>query len=137
MFKLSVEAKKNLSTELAISYSRSSGPGGQKVNKTETQVEVRWNVLSSGVFTEEQKQRILQKLQNRINKKDELVLTSEKFRSRMRNQETCIANLISLLETALTVQKPRKKSKPPFSSVMKRKEDKKRQSEKKKNRQVY
>ncbi len=137
IYQLKADQKKQILLELELSYSRSSGPGGQKVNKTETQVEVRWSPLKSVAFSENEKSRILLKLSNRINKKDEIVLTNEEFRSRLRNQETCIANLFLLLEKALTVPKARRKSRPPKSSIIKRKEDKKHQSEKKKNRKVY
>lgn len=125
-----------LSHEVVYSYSRSSGPGGQKVNKTETQAELRWNLENSKAFSLAQKDRIRLKLSNRTNKAGEIHLQSDQFRSRLRNQEDCWQRFIALLAQGLTVPKARKKTKLPFSAVRKRREAKQKQSEKKRNRKI-
>ena len=81
MYKLKSQEKSDLLIELQFQFSRSSGPGGQKVNKTESQVELRWDVENSKVFDEAKTKRIYQKLANQINNNNELVLTSDQFRS--------------------------------------------------------
>lgn len=137
MYKLSEHQKSTLAGEAHFQYSRSSGPGGQKVNKTETRAELRWEFLSSSLLNEDQKNLIQFKLKNRINKSNELLVYSDQFRTRLANQKQCLLILEELLEKALTVQRPRKKTKPSRSSVEKRITDKKRMGEKKKNRQKF
>lgn len=126
-----------LQEEVNFQYSRSSGPGGQKVNKTETRAEARWNIGLSRLFNDEQKNMLEFKLKNRINKNREMVVSCEQFRTRPANQKQCLLNLEELLERALTVPKARKKTKPSRSSVEKRISAKKRMGEKKKNRQKF
>ena len=134
MFKLTDRKKDILKDELCFQYSRSSGPGGQKVNKTETRVEARLNVLKSQAFSDNQKQRLIEKLGSRINREGELVLFSEKFRSRLQNQKQVFLVLCGEIEEALTQPRPRKKTKPPRTAVEARLKEKKKQSERKKSR---
>ncbi len=135
LFRLTDRKKEILKNELCFQYSRSSGPGGQKVNKTETRVEARLNIPESQAFTDNQKQRLIEKLGSRINREGELVLFSEKFRSRLQNKKQVFLNLCKEIQEALTQPKPRKKTKSPKVAVETRLKDKKKQSEKKKNRE--
>jgi ribosome-associated protein len=135
MFIISEIKKNKIATEVEYEYSRSSGPGGQKVNKTETQAGLRFLFLQSLAFTPEQKQRIAEKLKSRINKNNELYLQSDQFRTQLQNKKYCFELLISLLEKALTVPKSRRKTKPTRGSIEKRITEKKKQGEKKKHRQ--
>ena len=137
MFKLGEKQKSHLLSELIFQFSRSSGPGGQKVNKTESQAELRWNVLVSQVFTESQIIRLQDKLKNLINKEGELVLSSDQFRSRERNKQACIDHLYEHIEKALHRPKKRKPTKPSRGAIQKRLDEKKKHSEKKKNRQKW
>jgi ribosome-associated protein len=79
--------------ELVITFARSSGKGGQNVNKTSTKVFVHWFIENSTVLTDDEKNRIRAKLANRINNQDELVVFSEEERSQAQNKELAIARL--------------------------------------------
>lgn len=137
MYKLTQRKKAILQSEVHFEYSRSSGPGGQKVNKTETQVAIRYSLQLSQLFTPEQKGRIAEKLKNRMNKEGEIIIQTDKFRTRLQNQKQCFATLCIFLEKALAREKMRKKTKPTRSSIEKRIQEKKKQAEKKKNRQKF
>ncbi len=135
MYKLSDRKKNQLEKEVDYSYSRSSGPGGQKVNKTETRVELFWSCGESTVFNQNQKTLIEKKLKNRINKTGQLLFYSDQYRTRPANQKACFQNLCDSLESALTRPKVRKKTKPSRSSIEKRIKEKKQKGDKKKWRQ--
>jgi len=126
--------KEHLLTELTFKATRSSGPGGQHVNKTSTRIELYWSLETSQVFSEEQKARLHEKLHNRLTKEDILILASGETRSQLKNKEKVIKRFFELLEEALTPPKKRKKSKPSYSSKVKRLQSKKQHSEKKANR---
>jgi ribosome-associated protein len=123
-----------LKKELDYKTSRSGGKGGQNVNKVETKVEVSLNVKNSFALSKSQKERILEKLTNRISEEGLLKLTEEKHRSQLANKEAVVEKLVELLNRALKVQKARKKTKPSKSSKLKRRESKEKRSELKKTR---
>jgi len=120
--------------ELNFQASRSSGPGGQHANKTETQVELRFSIHDSHLLSEEEKERLMKKLSNRITKEGELILTVESSRSQVRNREEATEKFYALLEQALKKPKKRKPTKPPKAAKRKRLEEKKKHSEKKDKR---
>jgi ribosome-associated protein len=120
--------------EISEIFSRSSGRGGQNVNKLSTKVEVRWNVDASMTFTPEEKEKIKQALANRINKEGELIVVSQEERSQMQNRERAIEKLNKLVEAALVPEKERKPTKPTKASKERRLEEKRRIGEKKKQR---
>ncbi len=120
-----------LLSELKYTASKSSGSGGQNVNKVNTKVELRFNILQSDVLSESQKAKLLDKLKNRINSKQELIIVSEKERSQLKNKQLVTERFLLLLRMALTKQKIRKPTKPLQSSNEKRLRIKKVQSEKK------
>lgn len=120
--------------EITEQFSRSGGSGGQNVNKLSTKAEVRWNVESSTAFTDEEKEKIKQVLENRINKEGELIIASQEERSQLQNRERAIERLNNLVSGALIPEKERIATKPTRSSKERRLEAKKHQGEKKKSR---
>lgn len=137
MFKVSEKKRATLLTEADFQFSRSSGPGGQKVNKTETRVELHWDLLSSPLFNGEQKKLLSEKLKNRLNKQGFIIFYSDKYRTREQNKDHCFRNLVTAIEKSLTKPKPRKKTKPTRSSVEKRLQEKKKQGDKKRMRKGW
>lgn len=119
--------------ELDISFAKSSGPGGQKVNKTNTKVILSWSVSASQSVNEEVKARLLKRLN--LTNDGRLVIHSDKFRSQDRNKHDCIQKFKNFITSALYVPPKRKKTKPTKASKEKRLKDKKSRSEIKKNRQ--
>jgi ribosome-associated protein len=110
--------------EFIFQATRSSGPGGQNVNKVSSKVELRFNYLNSAWLDEEEKALIASKLANKINNLGEIVLTAQTDRSQLKNKEIVVEKFYSLLEKALTPQKKRYKTRPTKGSVEKRLESK-------------
>lgn len=123
--KISENLKKQLESEFQFSASRSSGPGGQNVNKVNTRIELRFSVKNTTLFSEEEKERINLKLKTRINTDGELIITSQEARSQLDNKETVIQKFYELIEKALTIPAKRIKSSPTAASKEKRIETKK------------
>jgi ribosome-associated protein len=120
--------------ELQFSASRSSGPGGQHVNKVNTRIELRFCIPDSKLLSEEEKDILLQKLKSNINTKGELIIVCQENRSQIKNKEIAIEKFLDLLRKALSSVKKRKATKPSKASVKKRLEEKKLLSEKKTQR---
>ena len=125
---------KDFSKELSYKTSRSSGAGGQNVNKVETAVTVLWNVSDSEIFNERQKLLIYEKLKNRINVEGFLYLTVSEGRTQLQNRKIATGKVLEIVNDALVVPKSRTKTKPTRSSVEKRIQQKKQHSDKKENR---
>lgn len=123
-------------TDLRFSFARSSGAGGQNVNKTATKVVLHWSVGASQDFTEIQKEQIRKKLGTYLNNNDELVLSAERERSQMQNKEEVVRKLEQLVTQALRIPKKRVPTKPTRASKEKRLETKRRRSRIKKNRRT-
>jgi len=121
-------------SELRFRFSGSSGPGGQHVNKTATKVTLLFDVRHSPSLTETQRQLILQKLANRIDKEGVLRVEAQTFRSQRRNRDTAVAKFCQLLAQALKKPKKRQKTRPGRAAQEKRLAAKKKQSEKKRQR---
>ncbi|MBK9981134.1 MAG: aminoacyl-tRNA hydrolase [Saprospiraceae bacterium] len=123
-----------LRAELEFRTSRSSGAGGQHVNKTETKVEALLDVKASPGLNEDEKKLVFEKAINRINDEGILSITSQKSRSQLDNKENAIEKLQQILLKALTPVTKRIRTKPSKSSVEERLEEKKIQAEKKEGR---
>jgi ribosome-associated protein len=123
--------------ELEFSTSRSSGPGGQNVNKVNTKVTVKFDVQRSTVLNEDEKILLSQKLAKKITTEGILVLSSQDKRSQLENKESVMTKLDGLLAKAFEKKKARKKTKPSKAAKQKRIEWKKKVGEKKKWRQKF
>ena len=120
--------------EISFKAIRSSGPGGQHVNKTASKAVISFTINTSEIFTPKEKQRLLEKLKTRISRDGSLTITCSESRSQHRNKALAIARLFSLLEKSLCVAKSRKKSRPSRNAVEKRLVSKKKHALKKANR---
>jgi ribosome-associated protein len=116
-------------SEVHYRTARSGGPGGQHVNKTETQVELLFDVAHSPSLSEAQRQRILSKLPNIIDSEGMLHLTAQSERSQLRNREMVTARFREVLAAALRVPKKRRPTKPSAASTAKRIDSKKRRGQ--------
>ena len=121
--------------ELEFQTSRSSGAGGQHVNKTSSRVEVTWNIRDSAALTDEEKERLLRKLASRLTESGSLRVVASDTRSQFRNREIAVERLEETVEKALTVQKKRKPTRRPRAADEARLTEKKKHSEKKRERQ--
>lgn len=126
--------KRNFENEFVFSTSRSSGPGGQNVNKVNTKVELRFNIQNTLLLSEDEKELIGSKLKNKINKECELILSSQSGRTQITNKKILVEKFYDLISKALTVQGKRRSTIPTLSSVIKRLEEKRNQGNKKKRR---
>lgn len=93
--------------EITITASRSSGPGGQHVNKVATKITLRFNIRKTTCFTDDQKARILKKLKNIINKEGSIVMHEETRRSQAANRTRIIEKFTAMISRSLTVPKKR------------------------------
>jgi len=125
---------RNLEYEFVFSTSRSSGPGGQNVNKVSTKVELRFNLSFSPNFSEEEKELLFGKLRNKINKEDEIILVSQSERTQLMNKIAVTQKFYDLLSKALTIPLKRRSTRPTLTSKLKRLESKRNRSELKKQR---
>ncbi len=110
--------------ELRFVFARSSGAGGQNVNKTSTKVMVSWSVDRSHAFTLEEKERLKKKLYSRLTSRGELSIASETERTQWRNRSLAVARLNDLVTRALRVPKKRFSTRPTRASKLKRLESK-------------
>lgn len=112
-------------TELQFKASRSSGPGGQHVNKTASKVALNFSLTTSEGLTDQEKERLLKKLSTRLTAEGILVLQCDETRSQHRNKRLVVERLFELLQEHLKVNKTRKKTKPSKSVIEKRLQAKK------------
>jgi ribosome-associated protein len=124
----------DVSSEIQLQTTRSGGKGGQNVNKVETAVIAYFNITSSKIFSEEQKQTVLEKLSNRINSEGSLVIKSQSYRTQLENKEDVIRKVNQLIASALKKKKLRIATRPSKQSKEKRIESKKRSSQIKEGR---
>jgi len=124
----------SLIKELTFKAVRSSGPGGQHVNKTASKVEVILDLRSSNALSELEKDQITTRLSSKITDEGNIIMTCGETRSQHRNKAIVIERLIELIQQGLKKKKPRKKTKPSKSSIEKRLLSKKKKALKKNNR---
>lgn len=120
--------------EITLHFVRSSGKGGQNVNKVSTKAVLTWQVVGSESLPETIKSLFLKRWSHRISLKGEITLSSDKHRSQKRNAEEVFCRLETMLATALIIPKSRKKTKPTKNSLKRKQKDKKLHSEKKRQR---
>jgi len=126
--------ERDFTVEFKFITSRSSGSGGQNVNKVNTKVELRFDVLNSSILTQEEKRILVEKLANKITTEGILQIVSQEDRTQLKNKEKCIEKFYELISKALTKPKLRKKVKLSRTLIEKRLEKKKKLSEKKEMR---
>ena len=119
--------------EFAFTFSRSSGPGGQNVNKVNTKVTLRWPLEKSSL-PPAVKQRFREQYRRRINQADELLVMSQRFRDQGRNVADCLSKLRAMVLAVATPPRQRKATRPTGASRRRRIEDKRRTGDKKQAR---
>ena len=126
--------KKTVLNELNFKAVKSSGSGGQHVNKVSSKIELTFDLVNSLVFSEQQKHRLLIKLQNRLTKEGILILQCDDSRSQHKNKDIVIKRFLAIIDAALIIPKKRVRTKIPKSVIRKRLKNKRNLSEKKANR---
>jgi ribosome-associated protein len=120
--------------ELRFAYSRSSGPGGQHVNRVETRVTLLFDLAGSPSLSDEQKRRVRRRLATRINKEGVLRVVSQRHRTREANRRAAIGRFEELLAEAVRPPRPRRKTRVPAATKRRRVEAKRRRGEVKRSR---
>lgn len=129
-----IPAKNDLQKDITYKTSRSGGKGGQNVNKVATKVELLFDIAGTALFTDEEKQRITEKLGARTNKDGLLQIVCDEERSQFLNKEIALERLVQLLTQALARAKPRKKTRVSKAAKAARLDNKKQHSAKKATR---
>ena len=122
-------------SEIKEDFIRSSGPGGQKVNKVSTAVKLRFNVARSSSLPKEVRERLIRLTGKRITEEGDIVIDARRFRTQERNRQDARDRLVALIRKATVKPKPRIKTHPTASSKRRRLEDKRHRSEIKRMRQ--
>ena len=117
-------------------FVRSSGHGGQNVNKLNTKAQLRWPVLQSPSLPEAVRQRFLAKYRRRVTEEGDLLITSQRFRDAGRNVADCLEKLRAMLAEVATPPKPRKPTRPTKASKRRRLQQKRQLSQKKQQRKT-
>jgi len=120
--------------EFRFTFSRSSGPGGQNVNKLNTKAQLRWPVMESPSLSEAVRRRLVAKYGRRITSDGDFLVTSQRFRDAGRNVADCLEKLRAMLAEVAVAPKRRKPTRPTRSSVRRRLENKRKKSQRKQQR---
>jgi ribosome-associated protein len=120
--------------EFTFTFMRSSGPGGQNVNKVNTKVRLRWDVARSPSLPEAVRERFQRNYARRITTEGDLLITSQRYRDQARNIDDCLEKLRELLAAVATPPRRRKKTRPSRASKERRLQGKREQSERKRGR---
>lgn len=121
-------------SELVVRFLRADGPGGQHVNRTESAVELRFDVLNSPSLPEEVRARLLARSDRRMTGEGVLVIQARRFRDQSRNREDARERLVEILRSALVAPKKRVATKPTRASKQRRLEGKQQRAKVKQNR---
>ena len=121
-------------SELDAKATRSSGAGGQHVNKTSSRIELTWNIRDSRVLTDEQRSMLMERLASRISTDGAIRIVASEMRSQKQNRERAEIRLAETITRALTPRKKRKPTRRPRSADEARLASKKLQSKKKRDR---
>ena len=127
-------SKEDLQKEVVYKTSRSGGKGGQNVNKVASKVELLFSIEGSLLFSDDEKQRLTEKLGGRLNKDGLVQIICDEERSQYLNKAKAIERLMNIFVRALAIQKPRKITKPGRQAKAKRLEEKKLNAAKKADR---
>jgi ribosome-associated protein len=127
---------RNFEDEFVFSASRSSGPGGQNINKVNTRIELRFSINRTRLFSDTEKELILTRLANKINNEGELILSSQSESTQLMNKRAVKEKFFRMLAKALTIMPHRTSTKPTIASVKKRLQEKKNRGIKKKFRKI-
>jgi len=122
--------------EITYDFIRASGPGGQKVNKTSSAVQLRFDVGASSSLPEEVRQRLIQLAGRRLTTNQILIIEAKRFRSQDDNRRDAVERLIQLIRKAVHAPVRRRKTKPSKASVERRLNLKRRRSQIKRKRRV-
>jgi ribosome-associated protein len=122
--------------ELELSYSRSSGPGGQNVNKTATKATLRWDVRHSRALPDDVRERFVRAFAARLTRAGELVLHSQRHRDQARNAADCVAKLGEMLRAVARPPRARRATRPGRGAVERRLEHKRRHGAAKRERRA-
>ncbi len=120
--------------EIEWHFIRSSGPGGQNVNKVATAAQLRFNIKKTPSLPEEVKSRLMAVVGNRVNTEGELIITGRRFRTQKQNRADALSRLVHFITLASRSPKKRKKTKPSKAAKEKRLTSKRKQSQKKRLR---
>jgi ribosome-associated protein len=112
--------------ELNVDFIRSSGPGGQNINKVSTAVQLRFNIIQSPSLPDDVKKRLADLAGTRLSEKGELIIEAKRFRTQTKNRDDAIQRLTELIKQAAKKPKVRKKTKPSVSASAARVFDKKK-----------
>jgi ribosome-associated protein len=123
-----------LLAEIEITFTRSSGPGGQHVNKTSTRAEIAFDLAHSPSIPEQDRAWLTTRLASKLDTEGRIRIAAQEYRSQLRNKQAAIERLQTMLQEALKRPKKRKRSKPTRSSVEARLTSKKRAGDIKKMR---
>lgn len=126
--------KNELLQEISFEFTRSRGAGGQHVNRTESAVILRWNLIETKAYVGLEKERLINKLSSQLTNEGELLIRAEVHRDQDSNRKEAIRKFEEILAKALFVPKKRIKTKPTKSSQRKRLDSKKKDSQKKRMR---
>jgi ribosome-associated protein len=123
-------------SEIRFSFVRSSGPGGQNVNKVASKAVLRWGVARSAALPDDVRERFLARFPRRVNDRGELVIASQRYRDQAKNVGDCVSKLREMLLSVATLPKPRKKSKVPKAAREARLQQKRITAAKKQRRKL-
>jgi len=110
--------------ELRFTFARSSGPGGQNVNKVNTKATLHWAVATTGSLPDDVRQRLMQRFRRRINSEGQLVIQSQRFRDQGRNVADCLEKLRAMLQQVAQPPKKRVPTRPSRRAKQRRLDDK-------------